>query len=82
MIELKKIMLDLKEVHALIISVFHVIPPPVVQKSVVKNLTTSFCKVADQDLEGKISKKPKRKVGEDLDGMHPSNEDRQDSPCV
>ena len=77
MIELKKIMMDLKEVLALIISVCHVmLPLQLLRNQWLKISQPLFCKVADQDLEGKISKKPKRKVGEDLAGMLPSNEDK------
>ncbi|XBH56170.1 hypothetical protein VPH35_078074 [Triticum aestivum] len=40
--------------------------PPTIQKSVVKNLTASFCKVAEEELEDKLAKKPRRKQEEDL----------------
>lgn len=40
--------------------------PPVTQKNVVKNLSASFCKVAETKLEEKLSKKPKRKEGDGL----------------
>ena len=54
----------------------------IAQKSVVKNLTTSLCKVADQEIGEKISKKPKRKVGEELAGVLPTNENMKDSSSV
>ena len=41
--------------------------PPIVQKSVVKNLTASFYKVAERELEDKLAKKPKRRQYADLD---------------
>ena len=54
--------------------------PPIIQKSVVKNLTASFCKVAERELEDKLSKKPRRRQDEDLvkvtlakGGDNPSN---------
>ena len=40
--------------------------PPIIQKSVVKNLTASFCKVAERELEDKLAKKPRRRLDEDL----------------
>ena len=40
--------------------------PPIIQKSVVKNLTASFCKVAERELEDKLAKKPRRRQDEDL----------------
>lgn len=36
--------------------------PPIAQKTVVKNLTTTFCKVADQE-QAKLAKKPKKGQG-------------------
>ena len=41
--------------------------PPIIQKSVVKNLTASFCKVAGGELEDKLAKKTKRRQEVDLD---------------
>ena len=41
--------------------------PPIIQKSVVKNLTASFCKVAEGELEDKLAKKPKRRQEDVLD---------------
>ena len=43
--------------------------PPIAQKTVVKNFTTTFCKVADQELEDKLAKKPKRRYEEELAKM-------------
>ena len=40
--------------------------PPLIQNSVVKNLTKSFCKVAEDELQEKQSKKPKKKGQEDV----------------
>ena len=40
--------------------------PPVIQNSVVRNLTASFCKVAEGELEDKLAKKPRRKLVEEL----------------
>ena len=40
--------------------------PPIIQKSVVKNLTASFCKVAERELEDKLAKKPRRRQDDDL----------------
>ena len=40
--------------------------PPVIQNSVVKNLTKSFCKVAKDELQEKMSKKPKKKGQEEV----------------
>ena len=40
--------------------------PPIIQKSVVKNLTASFCKVAERELEDKLAKKPRRRQDEEL----------------
>ena len=40
--------------------------PPVIQNSVVKNLTKSFRKVAEEELHGKLSKKPKKKGQEEV----------------
>lgn len=37
--------------------------PPLQSKTVVKNLTKSFCKVAKDELEDKLSKKQKKKQG-------------------
>ena len=34
---------------------------PVLHSKVVKNLTTSFCKVAEEDLQEKLAKRPKKK---------------------
>ena len=39
--------------------------PPIIQKSVVKNLTASFYKVAERELEDKLAKKPRRRLDED-----------------
>ena len=53
--------------------------PPIIQESVVKNLTASFCKVAERELEDKLAKKPKRRQEDVLDkvplakGGHTSN---------
>ena len=41
--------------------------PPVIQKSIVKNITASFYKVAERELEDKLAKKPKRRQEEVLD---------------
>lgn len=35
--------------------------PPLIQNLVVKNLTKSFCKVSEDELQDKLSKKPKRR---------------------
>ena len=40
--------------------------PPIIPKSVVKNLTASFCKVAEGELEDKLAKKPRRRQDEEL----------------
>ena len=40
--------------------------PPIIQKSVVKNLTASFCKVAERELEDKMAKKPSRRLEDEL----------------
>ena len=40
--------------------------PPELQKKVVKNLSASFCKVADKELDEKLSKKPKRNNKEEV----------------
>uniref|UniRef100_R7WEP3 DUF7597 domain-containing protein n=1 Tax=Aegilops tauschii TaxID=37682 RepID=R7WEP3_AEGTA len=41
--------------------------PPIIKKSVVKNLTASFCKVSEGELEDMLAKKPKRMEEEVLD---------------
>ena len=41
--------------------------PPTIKKSVVKNLTASFCKVSEGELEDMLAKKPKRMDEEVLD---------------
>lgn len=38
--------------------------PPVIQNKVVKNLTKSFCKVAEEELQEKLAKRPKSKEKE------------------
>ena len=35
--------------------------PPIIQNKIVKNLTTAFCKVAEEDLQEKLAKRPKKK---------------------
>lgn len=40
--------------------------PLVAPKKVIKNLTKSFCKIAEEELENKLNKKQKRKSQEDL----------------
>ena len=40
--------------------------PPELEKKVVKNLSDSFFKVVDKDLDEKLSKKPKRKSKEEV----------------
>ena len=44
--------------------------PLIAQKTVAKNLTTTFCKVDDQTLEAKLAKKPKRRSGEEMTNMN------------
>ena len=50
-----------RETPALIITVY------LAMLSVVKNLTTSFYKVAERELEDKLAKKPKRRQEDVLD---------------
>ena len=40
--------------------------PPVIQNKVVKNLTKSFFKVAEDELQEKLSKRPKKKGQEEV----------------
>ena len=40
--------------------------PPELQNKVVKNLSASFCKVGDKELEIKLSKRPKKKAKEEV----------------
>ena len=40
--------------------------PPVLPNKVVKNLTKSFCKVAEDELHEKLAKKPKKKGHEEM----------------
>ena len=35
--------------------------PPIINPKVVQNLTSKFCKVSEEELHGKLSKKPKKK---------------------
>ena len=39
---------------------------PVIHNSVVKNLSKSFCKVAEEDIHEMLAKKPKKKGQEDV----------------
>ena len=34
---------------------------PIIQNKIVKNLTSAFCKVAEEDLQEKLAKRPKKK---------------------
>ena len=40
--------------------------PSSIHNSVVKNLSKSFCKVAEEDIQEKLTKKPKKKGQEDV----------------
>lgn len=42
------------------------IKPPITQRNIVKNLTKTFCKVADEEIEEKLSKRQKSKTSEGL----------------
>ena len=39
--------------------------PPIVQNKVVKYQTKAFCKISDEELQEKLSKRPKKKGQED-----------------
>ena len=40
--------------------------PPIINPKVVQNLTSKFCKVSEEELHGKMSKKPKKKDQGDM----------------
>ena len=40
--------------------------PPIIHNSLVKNLSKSFCKVAEEEVHEKLSKKPKKKGQEEV----------------
>ena len=55
--------------------------PPDLHNKVVKNLSKSFCKVGDKELEEKLAKKPKMKAQEELAKVSKAKERKQKSSC-